>query len=71
MFCNCQCTILFMLKKRIQNQHGYQKRKIKDKRQATNEDKNISEAELEELSALLLTEVKAKKPNKEAIREIL
>ncbi|XP_074618819.1 uncharacterized protein LOC141877673 [Acropora palmata] len=63
-------TILFMLKKRIQNQHGYQKRKIKGKRQATNEDKNISEAELEELSALLLKEVKAKKPNKEAIREI-
>jgi len=70
MFCNCQGTILFMLKKRIQNQHGYQKRKIKGKRQATNEDKNISEAELEELSALLLKEVKAKKPNKEAIREI-
>ena len=40
-----------MLKKPIQNQHGYQKRKIKGKRQATNEDKNISEAELEELSA--------------------
>ncbi|KAK2548368.1 hypothetical protein P5673_031435 [Acropora cervicornis] len=47
------------------------KGKIKGKRQATNEDKNISEAELEELSALLLKEVKAKKPNKEAIREIL
>ncbi|XP_068704394.1 uncharacterized protein [Montipora foliosa] len=56
--------------KRIQNQHGYQKRKTKGKGQAIHEDKELSNDELEELNALLLKEIKAKKPNKEAIREM-
>ena len=59
-----------MLKKRIQNQRGYQKRKTKGKRQATHADKELSNDELQELNALLLKEIKAKKPNKEAIREM-
>ena len=71
-----------MLKKRIQNQCGYQKRKTKGKRQTTHADKNLlirqtthedkefTNDELEGLNALLLKETKAKKPNKQAIIEM-
>ena len=59
-----------MLKKRIQNQRGYQRRKTKGKIQATHEDKELTNDELEELNALLFKDIRAKKPNKEAIREI-
>ena len=59
-----------MIKKRIQNISGYQKRKTLKRKKAFGDADQLGESEVEELHTLLLKEVKAKQKNLQAIKEI-
>lgn len=68
---NWQSTVLFLLKRRLQNIKGYEKRKTHGKtKRSSSDDVEFGEKEVEELHAQLLREVQSKKKNYAAIKEI-
>ena len=72
-FFSWQSTVLFHLKRRVQNIKGYEKRKTQGKTKRSgleNAQDELEEKEVEELHALLLKEVQTKKRNYDAIKQI-
>lgn len=70
-FYHWQGTVLFLLRTRLRNIKGYQKRKLtppKSKKDACSSE--LGEKEVEELLAELLRELKSKKRNQAAIKEL-
>ena len=68
---NWQSTVLYLLKRQLQNINGYEKRKTHGKiKRSSSDDVEFGEKEVEELHAQLLCEVQSKKKNYAAIKEI-
>lgn len=66
-----QSTVLYLLKRRLQNIKGYEKRKTHGKTKgSSSDDVEFGEKEVEELHAQLLRKVQSNKKNYAAIKEI-